>query len=67
MKANCIICVYDDRYEIVGPFKSDAALNYWGGQWQRRNGGDPRWQSIYLADPAAMPKVVTPFVTASAG
>lgn len=60
MKHNCIICIYDDRYEIVGPFASDKALFAYGHWWQAENGDRPTWQSIYLADPRAEHTVIQP-------
>lgn len=59
-KHNCIICMYDDRYEIVGPFASEAALCLYGERWQAKNDDRPTWQSIYLADPRAEPTVIQP-------
>lgn len=60
MDHNCIICMYDDRYEIVGPFASRDELSDWGVAWQARNDDRPTWQSIYLADPAAASIVIRP-------
>lgn len=60
MEHNCIICMSDDSYQIVGPFPSREALVSYGRRWQSENGDDPRWQSIHLAAPAAAPKHVTP-------
>lgn len=59
MKHNCIICMYDDRYEIAGPFATRTALRAYGEEWQARNDDRPTWQSIYLADPHAAPVVVS--------
>jgi hypothetical protein len=50
----------DDGYQVVGPFSSGAALVTWGQRWQAQNDDDPRWQSIYLSDPAAAPKHIVP-------
>lgn len=60
MEHNCIICMYDDRYEIVGPFASRDALVAYGEWWQAANGDRPTWQSIYLAEPRAEPTVIQP-------
>jgi hypothetical protein len=60
MQHNCIICISDDHYQIVGPFASRADLVAYGCKWQAENDDDPRWQSIYLADPNAPPIVVAP-------
>ncbi len=57
---NCIICMYDDRYEIVGPFATNAAIVAYGEAWQAHNDDRPTWQSIFLANPRAEPRVVTP-------
>jgi len=60
MKPNCIICMFDDAYEIAGPFATLAELQTYGERWQLRNGDRPTWQSVYLADPHAAPRIVTP-------
>lgn len=60
MKTNCIICMYDDRYEIAGPFDSHDALIAYGEKWQADNGDRLTWQSVFLADPGAAPRVVAP-------
>lgn len=60
MESNCIICMYDDRYEIAGPFASVDALRAYGERWQADNGDRPTWQSVRLADPGAAPRVITP-------
>lgn len=60
MKHNCIICMYDDHYEIVGPFSSVVALCAYGEWWMAANGDRPTWQAIYLADPRAEPTVIQP-------
>lgn len=60
MKHNCIICMYDDRYEIAGPFQSDGDLVAYGQRWQDENDDRPTWQSIFLADPGASPRVIAP-------
>lgn len=60
MEHNCIICIYDDRYEVAGPFVSLKALRVYGEWWQAKNGDRPTWQSIYLADPAVEPTVIRP-------
>lgn len=57
---NCIICMQDEDYIVVGPFASRDALRAWGERWQRDHDDDPRWQSIYLADPSARPIRVIP-------
>jgi hypothetical protein len=57
---NCIICMQDESYAIVGPFTSTKDLVTFGKLWQATHDDDPRWQSIYLADPAAKPTVFTP-------
>ncbi len=57
---NCIICMQDDGYEIIGPFASRLDLIAYGERWQDEHNDDPRWQSVHLADPHAMPVVVTP-------
>lgn len=57
---NFIICMRDDGYEIVGPFGSHDELIAYGERWQDEHGDDPRWQSLYLADPHAAPVVVGP-------
>lgn len=59
MDHNCIICMYDDHYEIAGPFASRDELRAFGARWQKANDDRPTWQSIYLADPHAAPRVVT--------
>lgn len=60
MEHNCIICMYDDHYEIVGPFESVKKLAAWGEQWQEREGDRPTWQSVYLTDPSREPAVIHP-------
>jgi len=60
MKHLCIIRIRDDGYSIIGPFASRDALVAWGIKDQAESGDDPRWQSVYLADPAAAPKVIAP-------
>lgn len=55
MTENCIICMYDDRYEIVGPFDSVDEIVAYGERWQKENGDRPTWQALYLAEPDAMP------------
>jgi len=57
---NCIIAMQDDSYVVAGPFASTDELIAWGERWQAEHGDDPRWQSIYLADPDAMPVRVQP-------
>ena len=59
-KHNCIICMYDDHYEIVGPFTSEDALSAYGKAWQARNGDRPTWQSIFLANPCFGATVIIP-------
>jgi hypothetical protein len=57
---NCVICIYDDGYEVAGPFASyDAACEY-GRKWQEENGDDPRWNTVYLEDPDAPVNRVRP-------
>jgi hypothetical protein len=60
MEANCIICIYDDHYEVVGPFPDRASLVAFGEKWQEDNGDRPTWQSIYLANPYELPRIITP-------
>ena len=60
MECNCFIAMRDDGYEIHGPFASVKALIAAGKLWQDENGDDPRWQSVYLADPHAPPVVIPP-------
>lgn len=43
MEANCVMCLYDDHYEIAGPFNDHDALIAWAEAWQERNSDDPRW------------------------
>ncbi len=57
---NYIICMYDDHYEIAGPFSTLAELVEWGGLWQRDNDDRPTWQSIYLDNPLAVPVLIRP-------
>lgn len=59
-KHNYIICIHEDRYEIIGPFSSMDDLDKWGMKWQAKNGDRATWQSIYVADPHAAPVVITP-------
>lgn len=61
MDHNCIICMSDAGYTIVGPFTSENELVAYGRRWQEERGDDPRWQSIHLVDPAAAPKHVIPY------
>ena len=60
MKANCIICIKDDSYQVVGPFDDHENMLAWGRRWQEKNGDDPRWQTVYLADPSAPPTHIVP-------
>lgn len=60
MEHNYIICIYDNDYEIMGPFSSRADLVAAGERWQAMNGDRPTWQSVYLADPHAAPRVMQP-------
>jgi hypothetical protein len=60
MEHNCIIRIRDDSYSIVGPFASRDDLVAWGRKDQAESGDDPRWQSVYLADPHARPTVLKP-------
>lgn len=60
MDHNYIICMYNDRYEIAGPFATTNEFCNWGDRWQVRNGDRPTWQSIHLDDPNAPPVVITP-------
>ena len=60
MQHNYIIRIRDSGYSIVGPFDSREALRAWGEADQAASGDDPRWQSVYLADPGAAPGVVAP-------
>jgi len=57
---NCIIAMQDNSYVVAGPFGSTEELIAWGIAWQAEHDDDPRWQSIYLADPDAMPVRVRP-------
>ena len=57
---NYIICMYDDHYEIVGPFVSQFSLSEWGDTWQEQNDDRPTWQSIYLDNPRALPVLISP-------
>ena len=60
MEHNCIICMQDDAYEIRGPFDSREALVAAGEKWQAEHDDNPRWQSVYLADPHEAPRVIAP-------
>lgn len=60
MEPNCIILMYDDRYEIMGPFKTHDDLVANGQRWQAENGDRPTWQSIFLADPGGTPHLIAP-------
>ena len=66
MGHNYIVCMYDDHYEIVGPFANMDDLSDYGDRWQAANDDRPTWQSIYLADPGVPPTVITPAVTDAA-
>jgi hypothetical protein len=59
-KHNYIICIYDDHYELRGPFRSQRTLEAAGEKWQRENGDRPTWQSVYLADPTIRPTIISP-------
>ena len=48
----------DDHYFIVGPFGSELEMQDWS-DWNIDQGDDPRWQSIKLADPGAVPRIMT--------
>lgn len=61
MQHNHYIRMYDTFYEVVGPFDTEEALARSGRAWQKRNGDNPCWQSIYLAPGATAPrKVIKP-------
>ena len=60
MQQKYIICLYDDRYEVVGPFDSIDALQAYGEKWQAENEDRPTWQSLRLDDPHAIPVVIAP-------
>jgi hypothetical protein len=60
MEHNYILRMRDTAYDIVGPFASKDELSAWGAANQAASEDDPRWQSIYLADPTALPRVLTP-------
>jgi hypothetical protein len=60
MDDNFIIRMRDTAYDLVGPFSSQAQLVAWGEANQAASEDDPRWQSIYLADPGAVPRVSAP-------
>lgn len=49
-----IVCIADDDLWLVGPFESEKALVHYGHAWQERNGDDPRWQEVFLADIKAL-------------
>ncbi len=55
---NYIVCMYDNKLEIHGPFASTYALVKYGEKWQAKNDDRPTWQSIYLDDPHAIVKFV---------
>lgn len=55
---NCIIAIQNESYIVAGPFPDFSSLVEWGQKWQRENGDDPRWQSLYLDDPHAKPVVI---------
>lgn len=57
---NCIICVYDDKYEVIGPFESIADLRTWREKWQAQH-DRPTCQSVYLADTRAPYCVINPY------
>lgn len=54
--------MYDDRYEIAGPFATTKELCDWGDMWQNVNGDHPTWQSLYLDDPHKLPIVINPTI-----
>lgn len=60
MEANCVILMYDDHYEIAGPFKTRDDMITYGQRWQFENGDRPTWQSIFLADPGRAPRLIAP-------
>jgi hypothetical protein len=35
---------------LIGPFADREKLKAYGRDWQERNGDDPRWQSVEMAD-----------------
>ena len=60
MDCNYIIRIRDTAYDIVGPFSTQKELAEWGAKNQADSDDDPRWQSIYLADPHHPPRVQSP-------
>lgn len=60
LQHNFIICIYDDHYEVVGPFTTIEALQHWGTMWQQNNDDRPTWQSLYLDDTSLEPQFVEP-------
>ena len=62
IEPNCIICVNDAGYLIIGPFDDPDELSLAGARWQEANGDDPRWQALRLGNPWALPHVLSPSV-----
>lgn len=55
-----VIRMRDDSYAVVGPFPSQSAAAEWGERDQARDGDDPRWQVLRLADPHAVTVLPAP-------
>src|SRR3954451_24914396 len=57
---NCIVCVSDESYVILGPFASHDDMKAAGLAWEEENGDELRWCPVRLSDPYAAPRVISP-------
>jgi hypothetical protein len=59
-KANYLLLL-DDGFSLFGPIPSrpDDAVSVWGKWWETQH-DNWNWQSVYLANPKAPPRVVMP-------
>lgn len=54
-----IMTMRDDRYWLVGPFDSHDDAANWNRLAANNPSDDPRWQTVDLAEPHAMPMVLS--------
>jgi len=55
-----ILVSRDDHYKLIGPFDSQAEAAEWGKDPKNNPRDDPRWQTIELSSPYAIPRVLGP-------
>ena len=54
-----VLIMRDRGYKLVGPFPTNNAAGEWGHSHWPEN-GDPRWQTIALDHPGAVPVLLDP-------